>query len=114
MLYEANLRKPSNKTLRTSPLGLMPLELGPPVGWPLKYRVTGPDISKVREAALQLANIVAESPNTRDVNLTAGEPQETRWSNSQSSRSPRSRPVFTRCCFRTGYQLLWNTRDHSS
>ncbi len=20
-----------------------PLELGPPVGWPLKYRVTGPD-----------------------------------------------------------------------
>ncbi len=40
----------------------MPLELGPPVGWPLKYRVTGPDISKVREAALQLANIVAESP----------------------------------------------------
>ncbi len=54
----------------------MPLELGPPVGWPLKYRVTGPDISKVREAALQLANIVAESPNTRDVNLTAGEPQK--------------------------------------
>ncbi len=55
---------------------VMPLELGPPVGWPLKYRVTGPDISKVREAALQLANIVAESPNTRDVNLTAGEPQK--------------------------------------
>ena len=55
---------------------VMPLELGPPVGWPLKYRVTGPEIVKVRDLSLQLANIVAGSPNTRDVNLTAGEPQK--------------------------------------
>ena len=26
-----------------------PLELGPPVGWPLKFRVSGPDARKVRE-----------------------------------------------------------------
>lgn len=55
---------------------IMPLELGPPVGWPLKYRVTGPDIAKVRDYAMQLANIVSENPNTRDVNLTSGEPQK--------------------------------------
>lgn len=55
---------------------VMPLELGPPVGWPLKYRVTGPSIAKVREVALQLANLVADNPDTRDVNLTAGEPQK--------------------------------------
>ena len=54
-----------------------PLELGPPVGWPLKYRVTGPDPEKVREVALQVANLIGENPSTRDVNLTAGEPQRT-------------------------------------
>jgi multidrug efflux pump len=55
---------------------VMPLELGPPVGWPIKYRVTGPDVTRAREYALQLANIVSRSPNTRDVNLTSGEPQK--------------------------------------
>ncbi|MDR6827671.1 multidrug efflux pump subunit AcrB [Bosea sp. BE271] len=52
-----------------------PLELGPPVGWPLKLRVTGPDPGKVRDIAMSLANLVAANPDTRDVNLTAGEPQ---------------------------------------
>jgi len=52
-----------------------PLELGPPVGWPLKYRITGPDNARVRQAASQLAAQLARSPLTRDVNLTAGEPE---------------------------------------
>lgn len=52
-----------------------PLELGPPVGWPLKYRVTGPDPGKVRDIAGRLANIVAANPDTRDVHLNAGEPE---------------------------------------
>ncbi len=52
------------------------LELGPPVGWPVKYRVTGPDIAKVRDYAMQLANLVAESPLSRGVTLTSGEPQK--------------------------------------
>ncbi|WP_370677845.1 efflux RND transporter permease subunit [Pleomorphomonas sp. PLEO] len=52
------------------------LELGPPVGWPVKYRVTGPDIAKVRDYAMQLANIVAKSPLSRGVTLTSGEPQK--------------------------------------
>lgn len=56
---------------------VMPLELGPPVGWPLKYRVTGPDVGKVREYAQHLANLVASNPHTRDLNLTSGEPQKT-------------------------------------
>lgn len=53
-----------------------PLELGPPVGWPLKYRVTGPDINKVQDYAQQLSNVLAANPHTRDINLTAGEPQK--------------------------------------
>lgn len=52
-----------------------PLELGPPVGWPVKYRVSGPELAKVREIALELANRVAKNPDARDINLTSGEPQ---------------------------------------
>ena len=39
---------------RVSPLGL-----GPPVGWPVQYRVSGPDVAQVRDIALRLAGIVA-------------------------------------------------------
>lgn len=52
-----------------------PLELGPPVGWPLKYRVTGPDPATVRDIAGALANIVAENADSRDVHLSSGEPE---------------------------------------
>lgn len=54
-----------------------PLELGPPVGWPLKYRIIGPDQAKVRDIAGQLANLLTSNPNTRDVHLLSGEPQRT-------------------------------------
>jgi multidrug efflux pump subunit AcrB len=52
-----------------------PLELGPPVGWPIEYRVSGPDYAKVRQIAQQLASVLGNSPETREVNLTAGEPE---------------------------------------
>ncbi len=52
-----------------------PLELGPPVGWPLKYRVMGPDIDVVRAQALALSTIIGDNPHSRDVNMTAGEPE---------------------------------------
>ena len=46
---------------------ISPLELGPPVGWPVQYRVSGPDISKVREIAFNLARIIASNPKIGDV-----------------------------------------------
>lgn len=52
-----------------------PLELGPPVGWPIKYRISGPDYTNVRHLAYQLATVVGRQPSAREVNLTAGEPQ---------------------------------------
>lgn len=52
-----------------------PLELGPPVGWPLKYRVMGPDIDEVRAQALALSQLIGQSSQVRDVNMTAGEPE---------------------------------------
>jgi multidrug efflux pump subunit AcrB len=44
-----------------------PLELGPPVGWPVQYRVSGPDVSKVREIAFNLARTIASNPKIGDV-----------------------------------------------
>eukprot|EP01036_Dinobryon_divergens_P041833 gene41832-55490_t len=41
-----------------------PLELGPPVGWPVQYRVQGPDIGEVRTIAMKLAAVLAGNPDT--------------------------------------------------
>nr|MCU0811809.1 efflux RND transporter permease subunit [Thiobacillaceae bacterium] len=51
-----------------------PLELGPPVGWPLQYRVTGPDKDTVRQIALDLAQVLGSDPRTRHVNYDWMEP----------------------------------------
>jgi multidrug efflux pump subunit AcrB len=50
------------------------LELGPPVGWPVQYRVSGPDASQVRDMALKLAKIVAANRDTEKVNFDWFEP----------------------------------------
>jgi multidrug efflux pump len=52
----------------------VPLELGPPVGWPVQYRVSGPDLNQVRDIALQLAQIVATESRTRQINFDWMEP----------------------------------------
>ena len=54
---------------RVSPLGL-----GPPVSWPVQYRVSGPDVTEVREIALQLAQVIAAQPQARLVNFDWMEP----------------------------------------
>jgi multidrug efflux pump len=46
-----------------------PLELGPPVGWPIQYRVLGDDPERLREIALELGQIVADHPAARDLNF---------------------------------------------
>lgn len=51
-----------------------PLELGPPVGWPVQYRVSGPDISEVRTIAMKLAQVVASNPKAEQVNFDWIEP----------------------------------------
>ncbi|WP_233870505.1 efflux RND transporter permease subunit [Paraburkholderia adhaesiva] len=51
-----------------------PLELGPPVGWPLQYRVSGPDPARVRGIALDLAGIVGSDERSRYVNFDWMEP----------------------------------------
>jgi multidrug efflux pump len=53
----------------------VPLELGPPVGWPVQYRVSGPDLNQVRDIALRLAQVVASDTRTRHVNFDWIEPR---------------------------------------
>ncbi|AXY61557.1 efflux RND transporter permease subunit [Acinetobacter sp. WCHAc010052] len=52
------------------------LENGPPVGYPLQFRVSGEDIATVRQQAQQLAKIIGENPNTTNVHLDWGEPSK--------------------------------------
>ena len=53
---------------------ISPLELGPPVGWPVQYRVSGPDMDQVREIAFELAQVMATEPEARRINFDWNEP----------------------------------------
>ena len=54
---------------------IYPLELGPPVGWPVQYRVLGPDLDKLRDIAMAVAGAIATSPDARRINYQWMEPQ---------------------------------------
>jgi multidrug efflux pump len=53
---------------------IYPLELGPPVGWPVKYRVSGPDLARVHEIALQVSERLSAMTGIRHVNFDWAEP----------------------------------------
>ena len=52
------------------------LENGPPVGYPLQFRVSGEDLTLVREWAQRVSATVSENPNTTNVHLDWGEPSK--------------------------------------
>ncbi|TGV74531.1 efflux RND transporter permease subunit, partial [Mesorhizobium sp. M00.F.Ca.ET.149.01.1.1] len=52
-----------------------PLELGPPVGRPVQYRVGGPDIQTVRELAQQFAGLISANPKLAAPAFDWNEPQ---------------------------------------
>ena len=58
-------------TLRTR---ISRLENGPPVGFPVQFRVSGPQIATVRQIADQLAGRLRSDPDTRNVQLDWDEP----------------------------------------
>ena len=53
------------------------LELGPPVGYPVQFRVVGPDTQKVRAVAREVEKVMASSPKVRDVQLDWNDPVRT-------------------------------------
>ena len=68
-LEEALAEQFPSAVSRVSTLGL-----GPPVAWPLQYRVSGPDLNEVRDIAMQLARVMAEYPDIKHVNFDWMEP----------------------------------------
>ena len=50
------------------------LEIGPPVGKPVQYRVSARSLDATRDAARDLAALLAEEPRLRDISLDWNEP----------------------------------------
>ena len=53
------------------------LELGPPVGWPVQYRVSGPDPHEVRAIAQRLAQMLGGNSQLKRINFDWIEPART-------------------------------------
>ena len=53
------------------------LELGPPVGYPVQFRVVGPDTQVVRQIARQVEKVVASNSKVRDLQLDWNDPVRT-------------------------------------
>src|ERR1700741_2314012 len=50
------------------------LEMGPSVGYPVQFRVVGPDKQVVRNIAREVEHVMASSPKVRDVQLDWNDP----------------------------------------
>jgi multidrug efflux pump subunit AcrB len=50
------------------------LEVGPPVGKPVQYRISGPDVSVLRDRARDLGAMLAQEPRLQDITLDWNEP----------------------------------------
>ncbi len=53
------------------------LENGPPVGYPVQFRIVGKELDKVREIADQVLQVVKENPHTKNVSQDSNEPIKT-------------------------------------
>ncbi|MDF1632919.1 efflux RND transporter permease subunit [Mycoplana sp. MJR14] len=53
---------------------LSPLEMGPPVGWPVQYRISGPDVAGVRDLAWKVADVIGDVRGVITPNLDWNEP----------------------------------------
>ncbi|WP_095092922.1 efflux RND transporter permease subunit [Pseudomonas sp. Irchel 3A5] len=74
----AGLTDRLNKRLREEFVGIgsfvQPLEMGPPVGRPLQYRVSGENIDKVRQHAIELATLLDANPHVGEMIYDWNEP----------------------------------------
>jgi multidrug efflux pump subunit AcrB len=71
------LRRYAAEEMPEAVLRASPLEMGPPVGWPIKYRISGADPDQVRQIAYDLARTINANPNIRSVNFDWNEPIRT-------------------------------------
>ena len=54
-----------------------PLELGPPVGWPVQYRVSGVEPDRVRAIAFRVAQAIGSAPGAKNLNYNWMAPART-------------------------------------
>ncbi|MEP7246825.1 MAG: efflux RND transporter permease subunit [Gammaproteobacteria bacterium] len=52
---------------------VQPLALGPPVDWPIQYRVSGPEIAGVRRLSEQVATVIRQNAHSKLVNFNWNE-----------------------------------------
>jgi multidrug efflux pump subunit AcrB len=70
------LEKFANEEFSDFNTRVSPLEIGPPVGWPIQYRVAGPDVGEVRALAYRLADVIGSNPYTQLINYDWNEPSK--------------------------------------
>lgn len=67
-----------NKRLREDFVGIgsfvQPLEMGPPVGRPIQYRISGSNVDQVRKHALELATLLDKNPDIGEMVYDWNEP----------------------------------------
>ncbi|WFS04237.1 efflux RND transporter permease subunit [Rhizobium tumorigenes] len=63
-----------NKTFPGTDAFVKLLDIGPPVGKPVQYRISGPDIQKLRDYSHQLAGIVGQNPLLTNMTYDWNEP----------------------------------------
>ena len=71
---QARLQQALDEKLPDIVVRVSPLEMGPPVGWPVQYRVSGPDIAGVRRLAWEVADAISKVPGVVQPNLDWNEP----------------------------------------
>lgn len=72
----ARLERVLNEDFSDLNTRVSPLEMGPPVGWPIQYRVSGPDVGEVRAIAARMADTIGTNPYTLLVNYDWNEPSK--------------------------------------
>ena len=75
-IVRARLQKALDSDFSNLNTRISALELGPPVGWPLQYRVSGSTPEGTRDAAFRVAQTVGQNPNTRLINFDWNEPMK--------------------------------------
>jgi multidrug efflux pump subunit AcrB len=75
-VLRARLQKALDTEFASLNTRIYPLELGPPVGWPLQYRVSGQTPDGTRNTAFQVAQTIERNPNTRLINFDWNEPMK--------------------------------------
>ncbi len=69
----ADVLRADYSTVRTR---ISRLENGPPIGFPVQFRVTGPEIGTVRQLSEEVAKVMRANPDTANVQFDWDEPAE--------------------------------------